>query len=59
MTFITVLDAGKGVCGLTTGHTGLNCEGCASERMGAEATSCPTVGKAAFELVSTNGGRYY
>jgi hypothetical protein len=59
MTFITVLDSGKGVFGLTTSYTGLNCHGRAGERVGAEPTSCPAVGKAAFEFVSTNGDRYY
>ena len=59
MTFITVLDAGKGVFGLTTGYTGLNGHGRAGERVGAEPTSCATVGKAAFEFVTSNGGRYY
>ena len=59
MTFITVLDAGKGVFGLTTGYTGLNGHGRAGERVGAKPTSCPDVGKAAFEFVGTNGGRYY
>ncbi len=59
MTFITVLDAGKGIFGLITGYTGLNCHGHAGERVGAERPSDPAVGKAAFEFVTTSRPRYY